>query len=125
MYYVLLISIIVNQLYGINQVYHCGENYYLFLLLLNVLLDKCKWFSTFNSLMMNTAHQFSVFISIVTAYCSVLLTLLYVPQVTGVGYNPFGEVIVDGDVVHGFYNPSVSRIVEVDTAFFIRKWLSS
>ncbi|XP_073659787.1 calcium-transporting ATPase type 2C member 1 isoform X1 [Tursiops truncatus] len=33
-------------------------------------------------------------------------------EVTGVGYNPFGEVIVDGDVVHGFYNPSVSRIVE-------------
>lgn len=35
------------------------------------------------------------------------------PQVTGVGYNQFGEVIVDGDVVHGFYNPAVSRIVEV------------
>ncbi|KAF4020612.1 hypothetical protein G4228_012780 [Cervus hanglu yarkandensis] len=33
-------------------------------------------------------------------------------EVTGVGYNPFGEVTVDGDVVHGFYNPSVSRIVE-------------
>ncbi|XP_055984950.1 LOW QUALITY PROTEIN: calcium-transporting ATPase type 2C member 1-like [Sorex fumeus] len=33
-------------------------------------------------------------------------------EVTGVGYNPFGEVIVDGDVVHGFYNPSVSRNVE-------------
>nr|XP_060496882.1 calcium-transporting ATPase type 2C member 1 [Panthera onca] len=33
-------------------------------------------------------------------------------EVTGVGYNPFGEVIVDGDVVHGFYNPAVSRIVE-------------
>ncbi|KAK7808094.1 hypothetical protein U0070_009408, partial [Myodes glareolus] len=33
-------------------------------------------------------------------------------EVTGVGYNQFGEVIVDGDVVHGFYNPSVSRIVE-------------
>ncbi|KAL2804312.1 calcium-transporting ATPase type 2C member 1 isoform 2b [Daubentonia madagascariensis] len=33
-------------------------------------------------------------------------------EVTGVGYNQFGEVIVDGDVVHGFYNPDVSRIVE-------------
>ncbi|XP_019484463.1 PREDICTED: calcium-transporting ATPase type 2C member 1 isoform X3 [Hipposideros armiger] len=33
-------------------------------------------------------------------------------EVTGVGYNPFGEVIVDGDIVHGFYNPAVSRIVE-------------
>ncbi|ERE75510.1 calcium-transporting ATPase type 2C member 1-like isoform 1 [Cricetulus griseus] len=33
-------------------------------------------------------------------------------EVTGVGYNQFGEVIVDGDVVHGFYNPAVSRIVE-------------
>ncbi|KAG8516262.1 Calcium-transporting ATPase type 2C member 1, partial [Galemys pyrenaicus] len=33
-------------------------------------------------------------------------------EVTGVGYNPFGEVMVDGDVVHGFYNPAVSRIVE-------------
>uniref|UniRef100_A0A8C9DMR0 Calcium-transporting ATPase n=1 Tax=Prolemur simus TaxID=1328070 RepID=A0A8C9DMR0_PROSS len=33
-------------------------------------------------------------------------------EVTGVGYNPFGEVILDGDVVHGFYNPDVSRIVE-------------
>ena len=33
-------------------------------------------------------------------------------EVTGVGYSPFGEVIVDGDVVHGFYNPSVSRIFE-------------
>nr|KAF6334850.1 ATPase secretory pathway Ca2+ transporting 1 [Pipistrellus kuhlii] len=33
-------------------------------------------------------------------------------EVTGVGYNSFGEVIVDGDVVHGFCNPAVSRIVE-------------
>lgn len=40
-----------------------------------------------------------------------------VPQVTGVGYNQFGEVIVDGDVVHGFYNPAVSRIVEVNAWF--------
>lgn len=44
---------------------------------------------------------------------SSLLIPLHVPQVTGVGYNQFGEVIVDGDVVHGFYNPAVSRIVEV------------
>uniref|UniRef100_A0A7N4P352 Calcium-transporting ATPase n=1 Tax=Sarcophilus harrisii TaxID=9305 RepID=A0A7N4P352_SARHA len=34
-------------------------------------------------------------------------------EVTGVGYNQFGEVILDGDVVHGFYHPSISRIVEV------------
>ncbi|XP_059519961.1 calcium-transporting ATPase type 2C member 1 isoform X5 [Myotis daubentonii] len=34
-------------------------------------------------------------------------------EVTGVGYNSFGEVIVDGDVVHGFCNPAVSRIVEM------------
>ncbi|XP_015281313.1 PREDICTED: calcium-transporting ATPase type 2C member 1 [Gekko japonicus] len=33
-------------------------------------------------------------------------------EVTGVGYNRFGEVLVDGDVVHGFNIPSVSRIVE-------------
>lgn len=26
-------------------------------------------------------------------------------------------MIVDGDVVHGFYNPAVSRIVEVTTLF--------
>lgn len=43
----------------------------------------------------------------------VSLIWLRVSQVTGVGYNQFGEVIVDGDVVHGFYNPAVSRIVEV------------
>ncbi|KAB1253377.1 Calcium-transporting ATPase type 2C member 1 [Camelus dromedarius] len=30
--------------------------------------------------------------------------------VTGVGYNPFVEVIID--VIHGCYNPSLSRIVE-------------
>ncbi|XP_011899396.1 PREDICTED: calcium-transporting ATPase type 2C member 1 isoform X14 [Cercocebus atys] len=40
------------------------------------------------------------------------ILLLSKSQVTGVGYNQFGEVIVDGDVVHGFYNPAVSRIVE-------------
>ncbi|XP_028605891.2 calcium-transporting ATPase type 2C member 1 isoform X2 [Podarcis muralis] len=33
-------------------------------------------------------------------------------EVTGVGYNRFGEVTVEGDVVHGFNKPSVSRIVE-------------
>ncbi|XP_042328003.1 calcium-transporting ATPase type 2C member 1 isoform X2 [Sceloporus undulatus] len=33
-------------------------------------------------------------------------------EVTGVGYNRFGEVIVEGDMVHGFNKPSVSRIVE-------------
>uniref|UniRef100_A0A5F8G749 P-type Ca(2+) transporter n=1 Tax=Monodelphis domestica TaxID=13616 RepID=A0A5F8G749_MONDO len=34
-------------------------------------------------------------------------------EVTGVGYNQFGEVMLDGDVIHGFYHPSISRIVEV------------
>ncbi|KAH0627276.1 hypothetical protein JD844_002798 [Phrynosoma platyrhinos] len=33
-------------------------------------------------------------------------------EVTGVGYNRFGEVMVEGDMVHGFNKPSVSRIVE-------------
>uniref|UniRef100_A0A8C4YS64 Calcium-transporting ATPase n=1 Tax=Gopherus evgoodei TaxID=1825980 RepID=A0A8C4YS64_9SAUR len=33
-------------------------------------------------------------------------------EVTGVGYNRFGEVVLDGDVIHGYNNPSVSRIVE-------------
>ncbi|XP_029445206.1 calcium-transporting ATPase type 2C member 1 isoform X2 [Rhinatrema bivittatum] len=34
-------------------------------------------------------------------------------EVTGVGYNRFGEVINNGDVIHGFYNPSISKVVEV------------
>ncbi|KAM9851948.1 calcium-transporting ATPase type 2C member 1 [Aulostomus maculatus] len=34
-------------------------------------------------------------------------------EVTGVGYNGAGEVMVDGEVIHGFSCPSVSRIVEV------------
>lgn len=34
-------------------------------------------------------------------------------QVTGVGYNGAGEVLLDGEVVHGFCCPSISRIVEV------------
>uniref|UniRef100_A0A670ZTR0 Calcium-transporting ATPase n=1 Tax=Pseudonaja textilis TaxID=8673 RepID=A0A670ZTR0_PSETE len=33
-------------------------------------------------------------------------------EVTGVGYNRFGEVIVEGDIVHGFSKPSIGRIVE-------------
>uniref|UniRef100_A0A8D0G8Z4 Calcium-transporting ATPase n=1 Tax=Sphenodon punctatus TaxID=8508 RepID=A0A8D0G8Z4_SPHPU len=33
-------------------------------------------------------------------------------EVTGVGYNRFGEVILNGDVVHGFNNSSISRTVE-------------
>ncbi|KAF7247723.1 Calcium-transporting ATPase type 2C member 1 [Varanus komodoensis] len=33
-------------------------------------------------------------------------------EVTGVGYNRFGEVVVEGEVVHGFNKPSVSKIVE-------------
>ncbi|XP_053324123.1 calcium-transporting ATPase type 2C member 1 isoform X1 [Spea bombifrons] len=33
-------------------------------------------------------------------------------EVTGVGYNRFGEVIHDGDVIHGFCNPSISKVVE-------------
>lgn len=34
-------------------------------------------------------------------------------QVTGVGYNGAGEVILDGEVIHGFSCPSVTKIVEV------------
>ncbi|KAK9514486.1 hypothetical protein VZT92_027950 [Zoarces viviparus] len=33
-------------------------------------------------------------------------------EVTGVGYNGAGEVLLDGDVVHGFSCPSISKIVE-------------
>uniref|UniRef100_U3IAR4 Calcium-transporting ATPase n=1 Tax=Anas platyrhynchos platyrhynchos TaxID=8840 RepID=U3IAR4_ANAPP len=33
-------------------------------------------------------------------------------EVTGVGYNRFGEVMLDGEVIHGYNNPSISRIVE-------------
>ncbi|KAM4705865.1 calcium-transporting ATPase type 2C member 1 [Rhinophrynus dorsalis] len=33
-------------------------------------------------------------------------------EVTGVGYNRFGEVIQEGDIIHGFCNPSISKIVE-------------
>uniref|UniRef100_A0A8C6ZT47 Calcium-transporting ATPase type 2C member 1 n=1 Tax=Nothoprocta perdicaria TaxID=30464 RepID=A0A8C6ZT47_NOTPE len=38
-------------------------------------------------------------------------------EVTGVGYNRFGEVILDGDVIHGYNNPSISKIVEDRLAF--------
>ncbi|XP_061650566.1 calcium-transporting ATPase type 2C member 1 [Phyllopteryx taeniolatus] len=34
-------------------------------------------------------------------------------EVTGVGYNGAGEVLVDGEIVHGFSHPSLSKIVEV------------
>ena len=34
-------------------------------------------------------------------------------QVTGVGYNGTGEVLLDGEVVHGFSNPSLGKVVEV------------
>ncbi|KAM9309221.1 calcium-transporting ATPase type 2C member 1 isoform 2-T5 [Pholidichthys leucotaenia] len=34
-------------------------------------------------------------------------------EVTGVGYNGAGEVLLDGEVVHGFSCPSISKIVEV------------
>uniref|UniRef100_A0A8C6L7Y6 Calcium-transporting ATPase n=1 Tax=Nothobranchius furzeri TaxID=105023 RepID=A0A8C6L7Y6_NOTFU len=34
-------------------------------------------------------------------------------EVTGVGYNGAGEVLLDGAVVHGFSCPSISKIVEV------------
>ncbi|XP_035249215.1 calcium-transporting ATPase type 2C member 1 isoform X1 [Anguilla anguilla] len=33
-------------------------------------------------------------------------------EVTGVGYNNAGEVLLDGEVVHGFSNSSVTKIVE-------------
>ncbi|TNN28473.1 Calcium-transporting ATPase type 2C member 1 [Liparis tanakae] len=34
-------------------------------------------------------------------------------EVSGVGYNGAGEVLLDGDVVHGFSCPSISKVVEV------------
>uniref|UniRef100_A0A3Q2DZX2 Calcium-transporting ATPase n=2 Tax=Cyprinodon variegatus TaxID=28743 RepID=A0A3Q2DZX2_CYPVA len=34
-------------------------------------------------------------------------------EVTGVGYNGIGEVLLDGEIVHGFSYPSISKIVEV------------
>ncbi|XP_013884859.1 calcium-transporting ATPase type 2C member 1 isoform X1 [Austrofundulus limnaeus] len=34
-------------------------------------------------------------------------------KVTGVGYNGMGEVLLEGDVIHGFSCPSISKIVEV------------
>ncbi|KAM3613718.1 uncharacterized protein V6R79_004145 [Siganus canaliculatus] len=34
-------------------------------------------------------------------------------EVTGVGYNGAGEVFLDGEVIHGFSCPSISKIVEV------------
>ncbi|NXA27102.1 AT2C1 ATPase, partial [Ibidorhyncha struthersii] len=33
-------------------------------------------------------------------------------EVTGVGYNRFGEVMLDGEVIHGYNNASISKIVE-------------
>ncbi|XP_073702611.1 calcium-transporting ATPase type 2C member 1 isoform X1 [Garra rufa] len=33
-------------------------------------------------------------------------------EVTGVGYNNSGEVMLDGEIVHGFSNSSISKIVE-------------
>ncbi|XP_043922669.1 calcium-transporting ATPase type 2C member 1 [Protopterus annectens] len=33
-------------------------------------------------------------------------------EVTGVGYNRFGDVMLDGEVIHGFSNPSISKVVE-------------
>ncbi|XP_051577895.1 calcium-transporting ATPase type 2C member 1 isoform X1 [Myxocyprinus asiaticus] len=33
-------------------------------------------------------------------------------EVTGVGYNNAGEVLLDGEMVHGFSNTSISKIVE-------------
>ncbi|MED6250911.1 ATPase, P-type (transporting), HAD superfamily, subfamily IC [Ataeniobius toweri] len=34
-------------------------------------------------------------------------------EVTGVGYNGIGEVLLDGEIIHGFSCPSISKIVEV------------
>ncbi|XP_067857944.1 calcium-transporting ATPase type 2C member 1 isoform X2 [Heptranchias perlo] len=33
-------------------------------------------------------------------------------EVTGVGYNRYGEVMMDGEVVHGFSKSSISKVVE-------------
>ncbi len=42
-----------------------------------------------------------------------LFTCDDVSQVTGVGYNGAGEVLLDGEIIHGFSCPSISKIVEV------------
>ncbi|XP_072249599.1 calcium-transporting ATPase type 2C member 1 [Leuresthes tenuis] len=34
-------------------------------------------------------------------------------EVTGVGYNGAGEVLLDGDIIHGFSCPSIAKVVEV------------
>ncbi|XP_040978066.1 calcium-transporting ATPase type 2C member 1 isoform X3 [Aquila chrysaetos chrysaetos] len=34
-------------------------------------------------------------------------------EVTGVGYNRFGEVMLNGEIIHGYNNPSISKIVEM------------
>lgn len=38
------------------------------------------------------------------------------------GYNGAGEVLLDGEVVHGFCCPSVSKIVEVPGAASLLLW---
>lgn len=45
----------------------------------------------------------------------ILFTLSVVLQVTGVGYNGVGEVLLEGEMVHGFSCPAISKIVEVKT----------
>lgn len=45
--------------------------------------------------------------------CSLVVYLCVVLQVTGVGYNGAGEVLLDGEIVHGFSCPSISKVVEV------------
>lgn len=42
-----------------------------------------------------------------------ICALVFVWQVTGVGYNGAGEVLLSGEVVQGFSCPSISKIVEV------------
>lgn len=42
-----------------------------------------------------------------------MCTCVVLPQVTGVGYNGAGEVLLDGESVHGFSCPSIGKIVEV------------
>lgn len=43
---------------------------------------------------------------------------LYVYKVSGVGYNRFGEVTADGDIIHGFCSTSISKVVEVSYFYF-------
>jgi hypothetical protein len=60
-----------------------------------------------------------VYIKTIFGGCLLIFIVLLCPpccplyQVTGVGYNGAGEVLLHGEEIHGFSNTSVSKIVEV------------